>query len=52
MAVRLDVHCDCGELIETFYDSIYVKYPFECPECDDLRMLKWPWKITATVEED
>jgi len=52
MAVRLDVHCSRGELIDTFYDSICVKYPFECPECGDTRMLKWPWTIAATTEED
>lgn len=52
MRIKLEVHCDCGERIGTYYDSIYEKYPFFCPECDDLRMEKWPWKITATVEQD
>lgn len=51
MTVRLDVHCDCGQHIDTFYDVIYEKYPFECPNCGDVRKDKWPWKITATVED-
>lgn len=52
MNIRLDVHCDCGTHLATFRNVIYEKYPFECPDCGDLRMLHWPWKITATIEED
>lgn len=49
MTVLLHVHCDCGQHIDTFRDTIYEKYPFTCPDCDDLRMLHWPWKITTEV---
>jgi hypothetical protein len=48
----LEVRCDtCSELLGTWYDTIAEKYPFSCSECGDLRRDKWPWVLTAAVEE-
>ena len=50
--VLLEVHCDgCKSLLGTWYDSIAEKYPFECEECTDIRMVKYPWVLTATAEQ-
>ena len=51
--VRLEVHCDgCKSLLGTWYDRIAEKYPFACEECVDIRTVKWPWVLTASIVED
>lgn len=50
--IRLDVVCNCGQPLGTWYDSIDEKYPFWCDRCDAyVRDGRHPWSVTATIEE-
>jgi endogenous inhibitor of DNA gyrase (YacG/DUF329 family) len=51
--IKLEVFCDgCKGLIGVYYDSIEEKYPFNCGECDDIRINKWTRFLIASIQEN